>query len=155
MYITSSSRDRKKNHTLYLRLYTLHPCVSLFPSNYPRGWILMQCILYMYLCGTLFIALNKFSLFPMNYGLNEFFNFNRFLNHVYFSQTSFEVKCFCSASLYINLWPNGPSLTGLETLFSGLDSLKDAWYIEPFKKNWLTSIRFSLRKQFVLKCWLL
>lgn len=86
----------------------------------------MQCILYMYLCSTLFIALNQFSLFPMNYGLNDFFNFSRFLNHVYFSQTFFEVKCFCSASLYINLRPNGPSLTGLETLFSGLDSLKDA-----------------------------
>lgn len=52
----------------------------------------MQCILYMYLCGTLFIALNQLSLFPMNYGLNDFFKFQSlfkpriFLTNIFRSQ---------------------------------------------------------------------
>lgn len=131
MYITSSSCDRKKTHTLFKPLHFTSLCIGISVKLSERG-ILMQCILYMYMCGTLFIAFDQFSLFQMNYGLNAIFNFNRFLNHVYFSQTSFEVWCFRSASLYVNLWPNRPSLTGLETLFCGLVSLKDAWHIEPF-----------------------
>lgn len=154
MCIISSSCDWKK-YTLYWSLYTLHPCVSVFPSNVSRGWILMQCILYMYMCGTWCIALDQFSLLKMNYGINAIFNFNRCLNHVYFSQTSSEVKCFCSASLYINLWPKRPSLTGLETLLSGLVSLKFAWHNEPMS-NKFDSLLSDLvwESNLFLKFWL-
>lgn len=37
----------KKAHTLTITSYTLHPCVSEFPSNFPKVFFSVHCMIYL------------------------------------------------------------------------------------------------------------